>query len=371
MCSGNTVVLILGTIIMIETPHPLPLSLAEVTPSWLTTALSHTFPGIRIEAAHQSDTRSGTASSARFELLYGTRAGHMSLPDSVYVKGGFDSIMRNRVWAALIQEAQFYRDFAGDAPVALPRAYYCGYDSAARQGIVILEDLFARQVRFGHATDDTTVDTLAAVVEGLAKLHAHFWDDPRLASVSSWKDPQRTFFRYLCRPSHWADVLERSYGATLLGILPSREMALAGLERMWAMDDSAARTLVHGDCHCGNLFYEPNGVPGFLDWQCVFPGAPAHDLAELIVTSLEPERRRTAERDLIQLYCDILKSEGVADRPSADELFHSYRCNNMHNLIGSVLNPYDMQTEEVTTISATRALAAAQELDTLKALGLD
>ena len=43
----------------------------------------------------------------------------------------------------------------------------------------------------------------------------------------------------------------------------------------------------------------------------------------------------------------------------------------MHNLIGSVLNPYDMQTEEVTTISATRALAAAQELDTLKALGLD
>ena len=43
----------------------------------------------------------------------------------------------------------------------------------------------------------------------------------------------------------------------------------------------------------------------------------------------------------------------------------------MHNLVGSVLNPFDMQTEEVTTISALRALDAAADLETLDALGLD
>ena len=140
---------------------------------------------------------------------------------------------------------------------------------------------------------------------------------------------------------------------------------------MWSIDDSIARTLVHGDCHCGNLFYESDGAPGFLDWQCVFPGAPGHDHAELIVTSLTAERRRSAERDLIALYRDVLKAHRVPDLPSFDELFLSYRQNNMHNLVGSVLNPFDMQTEEVTTISALRALDAAADLETLDALGLD
>lgn len=355
---------------MSDSPLSLPTSLDEVTPLWLTRALANTFPGIRIGQAIKSNARFGTASSARFELIYDDRGGHSALPDTVYVKGGFDEVMRNRVWAALIQESRFYSEFANDAPINLPKAYFSGFDLFRRQGVVILEDLSARNVRFGHATDNTTVDMIAAVIEGLAKLHARFWDDPRLPTVSSWKEPQRTFFHYLCRPAHWSAVLERSYGATMREILPSRDVALSGLQRMWSMDDSIARTLVHGDCHCGNLFYESDGTPGFLDWQCVFPGAPGHDHAELIVTSLTSDLRRRAERDLIKHYRDVLKSEGVSDLPSFEELFLSYRRNNMHNLVGSVLNPFDMQTEEVTTISAQRALQAAQDLDTLDALGL-
>lgn len=356
---------------MVTSLQPLPLSLDEVTSDWLSNALADAFPGVRIKSATRSDARSGTASSARFELDYDNRAGHSDLPDTVYVKGGFDDVMRKRVWAALIQEAQFFNEFASDAPINIPHAYYARFDEAAKQGVLVLEDLSARGVRFGHATDDTTVDTIAAVIEGLGKLHARFWNDPRLPAFSPWKDPQRTFFRYLCRPSHWSAVLERTYGSALQAAFPTREAALAGLERMWSIDDSIARTLVHGDCHCGNLFYESDGAPGFLDWQCVFPGTPGHDHAELIVTSLTAERRRSAERDLIALYRDVLKAHRVPDLPSFDALFLSYRQNNMHNLVGSVLNPFDMQTEEVTTISALRALEAAADLETLDALGLN
>jgi aminoglycoside phosphotransferase (APT) family kinase protein len=97
---------------------------------------------------------------------------------------------------------------------------------------------------------------------------------------------------------------------------------------MWALNDAKPPTLVHGDCHGGNLFYAADGAPGFLDWQCTFPGTPRHDLGELLLTTQ----------------------------------------NIMHNMVSSVLNPYDMQTAEVTTITAGRTLHAAHDLDLLGAL---
>jgi aminoglycoside phosphotransferase (APT) family kinase protein len=68
---------------------------------------------------------------------------------------------------------------------------------------------------------------------------------------------------------------------------------------MSAIDDSRVPTLVHGDCHGRNLFFEADRAPGFRDWQCTFPGAPAHDLAELLLTSLEVDDRRRGEQLII------------------------------------------------------------------------
>ncbi len=50
--------------------HPLPISLSEVTSFWLTAALADAFPDVRITRAERRETRSGTASSARFVLSY-------------------------------------------------------------------------------------------------------------------------------------------------------------------------------------------------------------------------------------------------------------------------------------------------------------
>lgn len=346
----------------------LPMALEEVTPDWLEEALGIRFPGVRIAGAQRDAERAGTSTSARFTINWADDGGHQDLPASVYVKGGFDPVMRRRVWAALIQEARFYAELAPDAPVKLPTVYYAGVDEDARQGVLILEDMTLRKVRFGHATDYVSPDLAAAIVEGQAKLHARFWNDPRLPAYRPWADPQRTYLRYLYRPKHWEEVQGRSYGDLLRQVLPSPEQSVAWLERMWALDDARVPTLLHGDCHGGNLFFEADGSPGFLDWQCTFPGAPGHDHAELLLSSLTIEDRRAHDRALIGHYREVLVASGVKDAPSLDSLFLSYRQNIMHMMASSVMNPYDMQTQEVTDTTATRSLQAAIDHDMVGAL---
>ena len=348
----------------------LPLSLDEVTPDWLTSALSTRFPGVKVSTAVRDAERAGTSTSARFTLQYASRGAGNAAPDTVYVKGGFDDAMRRRVWAALIQEARFYAEFGPEVPVDIPLVYFAGVDFEAKQGVLILEDMTARGVRFGQIPDYNSVDTVAKVIEGQAKLHAKFWNDPRLPAYREWAEPQRLFIRYIFRQKHWEAVHQRQYADMIRQVLPSPEFAIRAQERLWAINDARIPTLLHGDCHFGNLFFTPEGQPGYLDWQCTFPGVPGHDHAEMIISALTTDDRRASERDLITLYREVLVASGVKDAPSFDDLFLSYRQNLMHNMGFAVFNPYDMQTVLVTDTSAIRALHAAIDLDMAGALGM-
>lgn len=346
----------------------LPLSLDEVTPEWLSRALSDRFPGIKISSVEREGERSGTSSSAQFNLTYAQKP--EGAPSSVYIKGGFDEIMRKRVWAALIQEARFYAELAPEVPVPGPAVYFAGIDEEAKQGVLIMEDMRLRGIRFGHITQDVSVDTVAEIITAQARLHAHFWKDPRLEAYRAWAEPARAFVRYLYREKHWDHVNQRSYASMIPHVLPDREFALAATERLWKINAQGPQTLLHGDCHVGNLYFHPDGSPGFMDWQCTFAGTPGHDHAEMINCALDTQSRRENERDLLKLYRSVLVECGVSDAPGEEEIFLSYRQNQMHLMGFSVMNPYDMQTVEVTDTAAVRALEAAIDLDMIGALGL-
>jgi aminoglycoside phosphotransferase (APT) family kinase protein len=55
------------------------------------------------------------------------------------------------------------------------------------------------------------------------------------------------------------------------------------------------KTLVHHDCHPGNLFWTQS-QPGFLDWQLIRLGEGIGDIAYFLATALEPECRRSLSR---------------------------------------------------------------------------
>ena len=83
------------------------------------------------------------------------------------------------------------------------------------------------------------------------------------------------------------------------------------------------RTLVHHDCHPGNLFWNES-KPGLLDWQLVRFGEGISDIAYFLATSLNPESRRQHEIELIKLYAQCLKDHGI-ESIDFDGLFDRYR----------------------------------------------
>lgn len=346
----------------------LPLYLDDVTAQWLTYALQKNFPGVSIGAASRHGGHRGTSMSARFELEYADKGGHSNLPEAVYVKGGFDDKWRKRVYQALQQEAIFYNEVAADVDMNIPHCYYAEI-SDAPQGIVVLENLPARGAKFAANLAPITADQVSAVLTDIAKMHADWWEDSRLHRYTNWKEPQRIFLRYCYRPSHWDELIGCKHGDLLERALGSSEMALRSLETLWGKMDNSPPTFVHGDLHGGNIFYEADGQPGFMDWQLCFSGNYAHDMSWVIVTALDVEERRKHERELVRHYLDVLQSHR-GEAMDFDDTWLSYRQNMAHAIASYGAVPRDMGPPDIVERSAERVLHAALDHEVLDALGL-
>jgi aminoglycoside phosphotransferase (APT) family kinase protein len=143
--------------------------------------------------------------------------------------------------------------------------------------------------------------------------------------------------------------------------------AVAGMERLWALDrDSATLCMVHGDPHPGNLFFEQDGTPGFLDWQRLMQCDWAHDVAYFIIGNLDVSACVAHERDLLAGYLQQLAAQGVS-APDWDDAWLDYRRHAMYGLVWNVVPPV-MQPAEVCEIEARRFNAAARRLDVHDAL---
>jgi aminoglycoside phosphotransferase (APT) family kinase protein len=98
----------------------------------------------------------------------------------------------------------------------------------------------------------------------------------------------------------------------------------AGMRQLGQSDESGTTCLVHGDAHAGNVFLNPDGSVGVIDWQVVHRGNWACDVAYHIGAVLSVETREKAERDLLAHYLDRLAAHG-GQPPSWDVAWDSYR----------------------------------------------
>jgi hypothetical protein len=99
-------------------------------------------------------------------------------------------------------------------------------------------------------------------------------------------------------------------------------------------------------------------------------GCWAHDLTYLLVTGLDTEARRKHEREFIELYLTELKESGVASPPDFESAWEMYRRAVIWGLvIGWLITPPINYGQQITTANIKRLVAAAQDLETLKAIG--
>jgi aminoglycoside phosphotransferase (APT) family kinase protein len=153
-----------------------------------------------------------------------------------------------------------------------------------------------------------------------------------------------TLERFLAMPRGLA-LPESARNATRISTAIARTVAF-GRE-----DDE--QCMLHGDAHIGNSYSLPDGTLGLLDWQCVWQGGWAFDVAYVIGSSLSPENRRLHEAALLQHYLDDRARAGWP-APSLTHATNRYRQYLAYGLTVWLTNMPSFQPEQFNTVVASR-----------------
>lgn len=346
----------------------LPTKIDEITPDWLTTALSIASPGTKVEDVVIDEVLWGTATKVFLTATYLARHDD-GPPEKLCLKGGFNDDMRAVAGVGYRVEARFYADIAPSFPESVPRCWFTAADDAGNQGLVVTDDLREADAVFGSPAARPSVDEVAATLELIAGWHGRTWNRAGAGSVD-WLAVGSQLFRPVAesflRPDHWVEYLTRPQTSSFDDVLRDRDGVDRAIHRLWDLDDREVLSVSHGDPHVGNTYSLGDGVMRFLDWQTTCLAPWSDDVAYFVTGVLDVEDRRTHETELLRHYLGVLAATG-ADAPGFDDAWLSYRRHHLHGLMFALCPP-EMQSAEVCTLMGDRYGNAAIDHDTVALL---
>jgi aminoglycoside phosphotransferase (APT) family kinase protein len=354
-----------------------PARLEDITPEWLEAALQAACPGARLNGFRVVDEHAGTTSRARIALSYADPGEAGAPPERLFLK------LTPADWATRIfvdltgigrSELQFYQSLRAELPVRAPEIIGVEQVASGRRFVLLLEDLAVPGVRLATLGDRTSLEDARAVMRALAKLHSRYWESGRFADELAWVPSYESRRRQL----PW----ERFVTGQMIGITLRRFSAefddefarIAAacrdrrdlLERLWSVCD---RTLIHGDCHQGNLFYQ-GGEVGFFDWQLCAHAPGMRDVSYFLCNSFPSELRQAHESELIRLYLDGLGEHGV-EAPGFDAAWRQHRLFALYTWLATAFTAAagsGLQSKEIAMAGLRRATTAATELESVDAM---
>jgi len=320
----------------------------EITPDWMSTALSERHPGATVKDVTLELRDDGTNRRARLGLTFSAGSG----PATVFVKAA-DPAHKEliRMTSGMFHEPRLFTSGV-KLPLEHPLVYAALIDEDAYDFFMVMEDLNARKADPRDSTRPLTVEQAVSGVRGLGRMHGQFWGERVLNHPAlGWLEPFVPWdgMQYAPLPS----ALER-----LGDDAPDEVMALSIeqlIESIWkpyiTTLSASPQTLLHGDPHIGNTYVLPLGY--FLQ------GA------------LTIEDRREHERDLLGEYRDALALPDD-EMPTTDDIWLRYRASVAHGLTLWLCTASSdgglWQRIEVAVTLAQRYAAAYADLDTPSAL---
>jgi len=339
----------------------IPQALADISAGWLAEVLDKPVSHYRVIDDHE-----GTTGRAVLALEY---AGPGQKPDHLFVKlPPEDEMQRAFVTANGMgrREAMFYHHLSAEAPVRVPRCYYAGWDETGERYIMLLEHLDDSGCTFRNAATRYSLDYVRAVLAAFARLHATYWDSTLFKEDLDWLEPpvQHPVARDLVALAleQHADTMPVVFSS--LGRL-YQDHADA-IHQLW---NRGPHTLIHGDVHDGNLFYDGDR-PGFLDWALVARGNPMRDVGYFLAGTLEVDDQRVHRLELLEYYHAELAAQG-APAPSTEELYRDYQWHAAYVWVGAAVTlAMGDAWQPVSYVRKTleRLHFALEELDTVTAL---
>lgn len=344
------------------TEPPVPRTFdAAMDPAWLTHALTPVTGGARIESVEVVEVIRTMATKIRFKVAWddGRQSAALCLKafldvDEQAAKGG----------STTITEADFYTRIAPETSVRVPTCLVTVCDRADPQGVIIMRDLIAEGARFCSALEPFAADQAAASLEQIARLHAkgallerETWIGRRIASLAEAQYVPQPLLQEMLNGPRGVGLTERTRDAGLL---------IAGMKALARRDETLPQTLVHGDCHAGNIFETKDG-PGLIDWQILQRGGWALDVAYHIAAVLPVELAEQDEWTLLRHYLDVARGLG-SEVPDFETAREQYRAAAVYGFyLWSITRRVD---PAITNVFVDRLGKAVTRHDSYRLLGL-
>jgi hypothetical protein len=265
-------------------------------------------------------------------------------------------------------EVRFYSQLAPEL-TGVPKAFGTAFDSWTGRYLLVLEDLPADSCEFPDTVHPLSIDQASLIVELLALLHATFWNrlpyDGR--GPLGWLYTPSDDVTSLLTSSLMKASIKRLAERTTIPVQNGRFIA-DNYRAVAAVIDTPPHTVMHGDAHPGNVYFR-DGKAGLLDWQAVRRGHPGRELSYTLITSLTPEDRRAAQRDLLDDYRRALAAAGGPDL-DRDDLWLRFRQGALYAYTATLITAGmgGMQVEDIAMEGLRRSVAALDDLETVAAL---
>ena len=312
-----------------------PKTFDELTPEWLTAALR--------ENGHLPET--GSVASLEIQEI-GIGRGYVGLtlrlipayagdaggaPASLIAKlptfMEFSPELQMLLDLLYSTEISWYRELREETAARTPIHYWSGVETATHRYCLVLEDL--GDLRMTDQISSCSIDEARMIVRHLAKIHAAWWEHPKLKETAWLMGPemQGVFLTMLVQQG-WGPFWEMFGG----NLVPAEfeKIGEAFAQQMPALlvkGAASASTLMHGDYRLENFMFGEPGSPDelvVLDWQLAGRGSGLRDLAYFLSQNLTIEMRRAHEKELIALYRETLGSNGV-NGYTAEQCYEDYR----------------------------------------------
>ncbi|MGZ5392082.1 MAG: phosphotransferase [Mycobacterium sp.] len=345
----------------------LPHGWDEITPDWMTVALSRHHPGAVVDAVTVVLRDDGTNKRARLALTYSAGWG----PATVFAKAvDPDHAELVALTSGLYHEPRLFTSGV-ELPLDHPTVYTALIDENRSDFLMIMEDVVARGADPRDSTRPMSIDQVASGVRGLARMHSRFWGE-RLDTYPTldWLEPFVAFEGMRYAPLH---IAHERLGETVA----PEVLALSGTDLfvdIWARYigtlTRSTQTLLHGDPNIGNTYVLPDNAVGFLDWQMARRGNWSLDLGYFLQGALTIEDRRVGEWDLLAEYRGALDLP-ADELPSTDEVWLRYRASVAHGLaiwMATLSGGDAWQGADICLALAQRYSAAFVDLQTRTAL---
>ena len=352
-------------------------SVDAVTTEWLTDAVCRDHPGAVVRDLRIEAVSSGTHERHRLFLTYNEQGGNAALPTTLFTKTL--PTVETRLFAGITgharTEGRFYTELRPELDLEIPICYQSTVDRESLAALHLLEDMVATKgAVFCDYQTYVSREMAESMVDLLAMLHGHLYDDPRLydefrwiASYEKWFTGGVTKFRV---DQYTDEALTQAADLIPYGLLKRRDQVWPATIKALEVHKGRPSTFLHSDVHIGNWYQTAKGSMGLCDWQCAAKGHWSRDLAYVISAALQIEDRRAWEQDLVRRYLDRLQ-HACGQRFEFDVSWDLYRQQMLHALL--MWTPTlchsehlpSMQPEAASLAMIARMTAAIDDLDSI------